>query len=250
MFFIYIVSKIRRVLLKKVFTYFLFLGCLAQAGEVLAQSAETKVADTLWTKNKIIQFSGLVVGGDSLYGIPYVTIFVPKSGRGTVTSSVGYFSLPVIKGDSVVIKALGFKEKNLIIPESPEGKLSVIIELKEDSLLMPSVEIMPWPTERIFKEALLSLKLPHQDLDNLHKNLNEQVMKRMLYTTAPDGATNHKYFMQQQMIRQENKMTYDRTIPNLTNPFAWKKFITQVKRGELKNKADDYVDEEEEEDKR
>jgi len=198
------------------------------------------------TKPKVIQFSGLVVGGDSLYGIPGVMVYVPNTGRGSITSSVGYFSFPALVGDSIVIHSLGFRQKSLVIPNIEDDKLSVVVELKEDTLILPDVTILPWPTERLFKEAFLSLKLPHTDIDNMHRNLNEQVMKRMLYTTGPDGAMNHKYYMQQQITRQENKMSYDKTL-NFFNPFAWGKFIKQVKNGDLKNKAADYQYEEEDE---
>ena len=188
---------------------------------------------------RVVQFSGLVVGGDSLYGIPGVSIYVPKAGRGTFSSAVGYFSLPVLEGDSVVIKSLGYEDKNFIIPDNPEGKLSVIVELMQDTLLLPAVEIFPWPTEQLFKEAFISLKLPSTDLDNMHKNLNEQVMKRMLYNLEPDGVANHKYYMQQQIQRQEQYKSYYPTF-NLANPFAWGKFIESLKNGEHKDKGADY----------
>ncbi|CAA9281260.1 MAG: hypothetical protein AVDCRST_MAG95-3325, partial [uncultured Adhaeribacter sp.] len=55
----------------------------------------------------VVQFSGIVASGDSLYGVPGVTVYVPKAGRGTATNEYGYFSMPVLAGDSVVVRALG-----------------------------------------------------------------------------------------------------------------------------------------------
>lgn len=188
---------------------------------------------------KVVQFSGLVVEGDSLYGIPGVSVYTPKSGRGSITNSVGYFSFPVLEGDSVMIKSIGYKDKNFIIPKVEDDKLSIIIELMEDTLMLPAVEIFPYPTERLFKEAFIALKLPETEIDNMHKNLNEQVLKRMLYTMDHDGSMNHKYYMRQQVERMENKMMAYPTM-NLLNPFAWAKFIQQIKNGEHKNKAKDY----------
>lgn len=188
---------------------------------------------------KVIQFTGLVVGGDSLYGLPGVSIYVPKSGRGAITNSLGYFSFPVLVGDSVRIKSMGYKEKNFNIPDVSNDRLSVILELTTDTLLFPIVDILPYPTEKLFKEAFIALKLPETDLDNMNKNLNEQVIKRMLYTMDHDGSMNHKYYMQQQVERIENKMMAYPTF-NLFNPFAWSKFIESLKKGEHKNKAKDY----------
>jgi hypothetical protein len=189
---------------------------------------------------KVVQLSGLVVSGDSSYGVPGVSVYVPKAGRGAITSNVGYFSFAVIIGDSVVIKSLGYKEKNFIVPSVDREEVSIIVELMEDTLIMPAIEIFPYPTEKLFKEAILALKLPEQDMDNMHKNLNEQVMKRMLYTIDQDGSMNHKYYMQQQVARVENKMMNPNFNHNFFNPFAWSKFIQSVKKGELKNKAKEY----------
>jgi hypothetical protein len=192
---------------------------------------------------KVIQVSGLVVGGDSAYGIPGVHIFVPKAGRGTITSHLGYFSLPTLVGDSVVIRSLGYKEKNFIVPYSDNDNLSIIVQLSEDTTILPEVSVFPWPTEQIFKEAFLALQLPEADMDAMHKNLNEQVMKRMMYNESPDGLLVHKYFMEQQIQNTDTKFfsKYPGYM-NLTNPFAWASFIRQVKAGGLKTKSyQEYV---------
>ncbi|GAL83913.1 hypothetical protein MYP_1141 [Sporocytophaga myxococcoides] len=181
----------------------------------------------------IVQLSGLVIGGDSAYGIPGVTIYTPKSGRGTITNYLGYFSMPALGGDSIVIKSLGFKEKFFIVPKDT-NKLSLVIELLGDTSILPTVEVFPWPTEKIFKEAFLSLKLNDNSYDNMHKNLNEQVMRRMLYTQEANSKNNHNYYMQQQTARVENRF-YAPTL-SLLNPFAWSNFLNSARNGGLKNK--------------
>ncbi len=184
-------------------------------------------------KPKIIQFSGLVVSGDSSYGIPSVHIYIPKSGRGTTSNFLGYFSMPTLEGDTVAIRAVGYREKMFAIPKNiQDDKWSLIISLSEDTLSLPDVEVLPWPTEKIFKEAFLALKLPEQDMNNMNSNLNDQVMKRMMYNMGGDGASNHKYYMNQQITKQESRF-FAPTI-SLLNPFAWQKFIKSVKKGELK----------------
>src|SRR5215218_9108602 len=84
-------------------------------------------------KPQVIQFSGLVTSGDSLYGVPGVTVYVPKAGRGTVTNDYGYFSMAVLAGDSVVIRAVGYQHLTVKIPKNyNKQSYSVILELKED----------------------------------------------------------------------------------------------------------------------
>jgi hypothetical protein len=181
---------------------------------------------------KIIQFSGLIVSGDSAFGTPGVYVFVPKEGRGTISNAIGYFSMAALTGDSIVIKSIGYKEKFFVIPYTFEDKISVIIEIMEDTLYMPIVEITPWPTERLFKEAFLALKLPEQDLKNMNHNLNDQVLKRMMYNLGADASMNSRYYLQQQTLSVNNK--YFSPTLSLLNPFAWKNFIDGVKRGDLK----------------
>ncbi|HSZ72053.1 MAG TPA: carboxypeptidase-like regulatory domain-containing protein [Cytophagaceae bacterium] len=192
-------------------------------------------------KPKIIQFSGLVVSGDSSYGIPNVHIYIPKSGRGTTSNFLGYFSMPTLEGDTVAIRAIGYREKMFAVPSHLEDdKWSLIVSLSEDTLTLPDVEVLPWPTEKIFKEAFIALKLPEQEMSNMNKNLNDQVMKRMMYNMGADGYSNHRYYMDQQINKQNNRF-FAPTI-SLLNPFAWRQFIQSVKKGELKKKSKDNDD--------
>jgi hypothetical protein len=205
---------------------------------VLCQASDLKAQG----KPRIVQFSGLVVSGDSSYGIPGVHVFIPKSGRGSTTNYLGYFSMATLEGDSVLIKAVGYKDKSFVIPtDVKDDKWSLIVYLSEDVLSLPVVEIFPWPTEQIFKQAFLALKLPEQDMNNMNKNLNEQIMKRMMYNADADGAMNHHYYMNQQVSKQESK--YFAPTISLLNPFAWSKFIQSVKNGDLKKPSKDtYYD--------
>ena len=45
-----------------------------------------------------IQLSGLIVDGDSAYGVPGVHIYIPRAGIGTTSNPVGFFSLPTLVG--------------------------------------------------------------------------------------------------------------------------------------------------------
>lgn len=197
---------------------------------------------------RVVQVSGLVVSGDSLYGVPGVAVYIPKSGRGTNTNYVGYFSLPALIGDSIIINSIGYRVRRYVVPDTLKAdKMSLIIELMEDTLMLPMVEIFPWPTEQLFKEAFLGLKLPEQDMNNMDRNLNEQVLKRMLYTSSASGAENHRYYMQKQV--QVNDTRYNLVSPGMvfTNPFAWSRFISDVKKKRFKSTLQerDYDDEEE-----
>ena len=65
-------------------------------------------------QKRVIQLSGVVLGEDSVSGLPGVHVYVPKAGRGTTTNGVGFFSMPVLVGDSIVISSVGYERQHFI----------------------------------------------------------------------------------------------------------------------------------------
>ncbi len=91
----------------------------------------------------VVQFSGVVTGEDTL-GIPGVHIYVPVAGRGTTTNQYGYFSMPALVGDSVIISAIGHHRQYYIIPGDRGESVTIGIRLEEDTTMLPLVEIFPY----------------------------------------------------------------------------------------------------------
>lgn len=185
--------------------------------------------------NAVIQFSGVVVGEDSTSGVPGVHIYVPKAGRGTTSNRYGYFSMPVLSGDSIIISAIGYSRQHFIIPSGQGESLTVVVELTEDTTYLPTVEIFPYPTEALFKEAILALELPEQ-IDKGSPNMGEDVLARMFRDMPMDGSMNHSYYMEQQFHQMHNKYSNPYYNNPLLNPLNWAKFIKSIKNGDLKKK--------------
>jgi hypothetical protein len=180
-------------------------------------------------KRDVIQFSGVVTTSDTISGIMGAHVYVPKGGRGTTTNYYGYFSFPVLEGDSVVVSVVGFRKKSIIIPKLDEDSYTMIIAMTEDTTYLPELEIMPFPTEEIFKEAVLAYRLPNQgDLNNMNKNLDPMTLMEMARITPMDGSENHRYFTQQQAIYLHDG--YGPRYNPLLNPFAWAEFFKSLKK--------------------
>lgn len=179
---------------------------------------------------KVIQFTGVVFGQDSTSVVPGTHVYIPKSGRGTTTNPYGFFSLPVLEGDSVLFSAVGYKRAYFIVPEHDmESSLRVVISLQDDIQFLEEVEIRPYPTESMFKEALISMELPHQkEYANVYQWLNSQVMQDAYLTLPASSNTNHQYYMQLQRQAYTNK--YSPPQNQFLNPFAWANFINSLKR--------------------
>ena len=193
---------------------------------------------TLWSaiygqepeQRQVIQFTGVVFGSDSTTVVPGVHVYIPKSGRGTTTNPYGFFSIPVLEGDSIVFSAVGFKRVYYNVPaHDKESSLRIVVSLQDDVTFLEEVEIRPYPTEAMFKEALITMELPHQrEYANIYSWLNSEYMT-LGYTNLPASPNaNAQYLINQQQRAYINR--YSQPVNNFLNAFAWAQFINSLKR--------------------
>lgn len=182
-----------------------------------------------------IVVTGFVVNEADSEPMPGVHMFIPKAGRGTTTSRDGFFVISTYPGDSIILSSIGFKNHYYRVPVDKYEGYSVIIELVEDTTALEAVEVFPYPTEELFKEAFLALDLPdEQQLQNLRKNLNQQIITELALSLPMDAKLNYRYSTYQDIYRLETR----NNIPTLQifNPFAWARFIKSIKNGDFKKK--------------
>ena len=175
---------------------------------------------------RVIQLSGIVI--DTVSGpVPGVHVYVPKAGRGVVTNAVGFFSMPVLVGDSIVISSVGYKRQHHIVPPNSNEFTTIIVPMVEDVTYLKEIVIMPYPTEEVFKEAVLALNLsPDNGIDE--RNMNAELLALMLKTTPMDGPMNQRYALNQWAATQNDRFM-PVTNPFL-NPFNWVKFFNSLKK--------------------
>lgn len=111
----------------------------------------------------IIQLSGVVFTADSLERIPYVTIRVKGSNRGTVSDVKGFFSLAILKTDTLIFTAVGFTTREYAIPnpQSVKEKLTVAILMNTEFYNLRGVTIQGLTREG-FRQAFLDLEIPDE----------------------------------------------------------------------------------------
>jgi hypothetical protein len=202
----------------------LFILCCFTLPSCLAQN-----------NNKLVQFSGVVVANDSLQPVPFASVMIKHTSRGTVTDYFGFFSFVAMKGDTVEFGYLGYKKGRFIIPDSlTEERYSLIQVLVRDTLTLKETVIYPWPTKEEFKRAFVELKVPDNDLARAERNLELAELKEVKDAVPYDGSINYKYAMQQQQSRLYTAGQYPTS--NLFNPLAWAQFIKAWKEGAFKKK--------------
>ena len=206
------------------------LICVVVLGGVilLLMTFETKAQG----RKHVIQLSGIILGEDTVSGIPGVHVYVPKAGRGTTTNRVGYFSMPVLSRDSVIFSSVGYERQHYVVPETTEDNITLVIDLIADTTYLDDVTIMPFPTEEVLKEAVLALNLPADAGEYENENMDAELLHLMLQTTPMDGYTNYRYFMEAQ--RQHHMNRFGPPTNPFLNPFNWARFLRDLKKNRRK----------------
>ena len=201
--------------------------------KILTYSLALLLCGVLWSQERsgrnVIQFTGVIFDQDSTSVIPGTHVYIPKSGRGTTTNPYGFFSMPVLEGDSIVFSAVGFKRSYYVVPaHREESSLRIVVSLEEDISFLEEVEIRPYPTESMFKEALITMELPHQkEYANIYQWLNSEYMREAYFNLPPSPNANAQYLINLQ--RQSYTNRYSPPSIPILNPFAWSQFINSLK---------------------
>lgn len=185
-------------------------------------------------EKKVIQLSGIILNSDSTDAVPGVNIYVPKKGRGTASGRFGYFSMPVLEGDSVVFTFIGLKKQIFKVPDKVENdRISLILTMEVDEIALAEIEVMPYPTEEEFKKAIIAMNVV-DPMSISRANMSPEMLLRWAEQMPASGNENFRAFQQGQMI--QNQDLYGPRPLRLLDPFAWSQFIRSIKRGDLKSK--------------
>ncbi|HAJ99156.1 MAG TPA: hypothetical protein DCM62_03950 [Bacteroidales bacterium] len=181
----------------------------------------------------IIQFSGIVVEGDSLTPVPFTNIWVKNTHRGTVSDFYGFFSIVVQAHDTLRFSNIGYKDVYYVVPDTMrQNRYSVVQILTRDTIILPETVIFPWPTREQFRHAFLNTKIPDDDYDRAMRNLAIAEMRERLERMPMDGGANFRHAMNQHAQR----MYYIGQTPpmRIFDPFAWAQFIRAWREGRFR----------------
>lgn len=210
--------------LNKLYIFLLFVIGL---NSFVAQSGDTT--------NKLIQFSGVIVAGDSLEAVPFCHVIDKSTRRGTTSDYFGYFSFVAKPGDTILFSSVGYKRSTFIIPDTLTiEKYSLIQMMFRDTIVLEAAVIYPWPSKEQFAQAFVNTEIPNDDYQRAVNNLARAEMKERMDAMPNDGGMNFNW----QMKQQQSKLYYAGQYPsiNLMNPIAWAKFIKAWKNGDFKKK--------------
>lgn len=183
--------------------------------------------------NDVIQFSGVVVTGDSLKPVPFVHIRILGTSLGTVSSIEGFFSFVAFKGDTIAFSSVGYKTSHYYISDTLDSdRYSLFQMLQNDTMLLTESVIYPWADIGALEYAIVQYRVPENDYDRAMRNLEREKLKEIGMHMPMDGSMNYRHQMQQRINKNYWNGGY---MPNqLLNPFAWAQFIKAWKEGKFK----------------
>lgn len=185
--------------------------------------------------DSIIQFYGVVMGSDSLRGIPLASVVVLNKGRGTITNYDGVFSIVAFKGEKIKISCVGYKTQVIEIPKNLKGEeYSIIQILVNDTFTLPATILKPRLSREQWERDFVNNDVKDDLYETARKNTTD-LNQTLLYRNLPvDGGEAYNVVFRQ----NEAKYYSNGQIPpqNIFNPFAWSEFIKAWKRGDYRRK--------------
>jgi hypothetical protein len=91
-------------------------------------------------EEKFIQISGVVVDADSLKPVPFVSILIKGTKRGTITDYYGFFTLVASPGDELQFFSLNHKNGVYKLDDTlQQTHYYIIHSLVKDTIQLPSL---------------------------------------------------------------------------------------------------------------
>ncbi|NQX91418.1 MAG: carboxypeptidase-like regulatory domain-containing protein [Flavobacteriales bacterium] len=185
--------------------------------------------------NEVVQFSGLIVYGDSLAPVPFASVYRVRDRQGTVTDTRGFFTIPVLKGDTIQFSSVGFQPSRMVVSDTlSSNRYNVVQYMSKDTIFVETAFVYPWPTKAALKQELLALNLYEDEAERARKNLESIMMYNRMTEMGMDGGENYKFAMQ----AQTQSIRYAGQVPpqNIFNPVAWAQFVEAWRNGAFKKK--------------
>jgi hypothetical protein len=173
---------------------------------------------------RVIQVSGVVMVSDSLFPAPYVSVVRARDHRGTYTDRDGYFTLPVIAGDTLEFVCTGLVPSFFVIPgASRDFHLSMVQVMDMDSVTLPTVYILPYPAPHRLKKELLALDLPGDQ----YRAFTREVTSITSYDGMVDFSG--RSYREAAAVLNARYSGGFQSGGNLLNPSAWSTFIRSIR---------------------
>lgn len=189
----------------------------------------------------VIQFSGVVVTQDDLgemIPLPYTSVAVQGTARGTYAEVDGFFSIAARRGDTLVFSRIGFETVKHSVSDTLESNFYSWYQIMSiDNVLLPEAVIFPWPSREHYKIEFLALDITNELRQRAEENLAEEILQRMHSAVSPDGENSFELEQAQRVAAYQYAGQYK--PQKIFDVIAWSQFIKAWKNGDYKRKKKD-----------
>lgn len=173
----------------------------------------------------VVQVSGVIVVSDSLWPAPFVTIYRASDHRGTYSDYDGYFTLPVQIGDTLFFKSIGLKDSYFVVPADSASNhhISIVQWMEVDKIMLPTVNILPFPEPHKLRAEVLALDLPYDGYTRFSRGYAALAKYDGLYDASDLAYRNASSTV---MARFNNGF---QSGGNVLDPSTWGRFLKALK---------------------
>jgi hypothetical protein len=188
----------------------------------------------------LVQFTGMVLTEDrgKLVPVPFATVAVKGTPRGTLANYKGFFSIVVKRKEVIHFSSVGFAPTESVIPDTLKGTRYAVVQLlSADEENLPELVVFPWPNRDHFKQEFLNMDVSNALADNATANLAQERMQAIRQNTKMDGSENSKYYLQQ--VAQKNYYIGQAPPMPIFNVVSWAQFSLLGSAAIIKRRKND-----------
>lgn len=194
-------------------------------------------------ESEIIEITGFVLvdrgASDTREYIPFATVAVEGSARGTYANYRGMFSIVVKKGETLVFSAVGFEPFSIQVPEEAEGyHKSLLVTLEPKVEEVEEILVFPWPDRDNLRAEFLAMDPTRaRELEEVAKeNLEQSHLMAIAASTSMDSRENATHYLRAQ-ARDFSHQGQFKPI-GITDPTAWARFFKSFKKKKTKDEKE------------
>lgn len=220
-------TEISIVLMKHLFLL-LFFATLAVQAKAQEPAEIVEVYGVVVTKNDRQTYDF----------VPFVTVAVEGTARGTYANFEGMYSIVVKKGQTLTFSAVGYAPRKITIPTDLNNLYhSLTVELEPAEIHLEEVTVFPWPDRDNLAAEFLAMQPGRAgQLQEIAKdNLNRNNLLAVVNATDQDSRETAIQYMRQ----QARDYSYQGQIApqSIFDPIAWGKFFNQYNKNKKSRTA-------------
>ncbi|MFT5647749.1 MAG: hypothetical protein ACI976_002443 [Aureispira sp.] len=210
----------------------LFLSFLALTTMAQEESDIVEVYGLILTKGQSAQYAY----------VPFVTVAVKGTTRGTYANYEGMYSIVVKKGQTLSFSAVGFASRDIVIPEDINGMYHTLtVEMEPTEINMEEITVFPWPDRDNLGAEFLAMQ-PNRagQLEAIAKdNLDKKQLLAVANATEMDGQESSIQYLRQQA--SDYSYQGQQAPQSIFDPIAWGKFFNQWKKKKRTAKEEQMI---------